>query len=106
MAKKRRRVLKIARRRRFAKARSAVSRSRIFGGKHKDLIDGALAGVAVAIIPDNIPYGDDIAVLGVGIFRNNQTLKVLGAMGIIGKLANNAMSGNLLGGTSGGPTYL
>lgn len=71
------------------------SRSRGGGGSFKPIIDGFIAGAGANLIKRfiNIPYADDIVVLGVGYFRKNDTLKTIGAMGL---------SGDLLGGFGGG----
>lgn len=67
------------------------SRARGGGGSFKPVIDGLIAGAGATLIRKfvNIPFADDLAVLGVGYFRNNQTLKTIGGMGL---------SGDLLGG--------
>ena len=60
--------------------RRAVSRARSFGGGHKQVIDGVLAGAAGSFLNGKIPYASPLANIGIGYFRNNSTLKTLGAM--------------------------
>ena len=72
----------IYRNRRAAPRRRRASSS---GGGTKQIIDGVIAGVGMSLarkfLP-NIPFIDDAAVLGVGYFRKNSTLKIIGGMGI------------------------
>lgn len=75
-------------------------RARGGGGSFKPVIDGMLAGAGANLIKRfvNVPFADDIAVLGVGYFRNNNTLKTIGGMGLAGDL----LGGFGLGGSNGG----
>lgn len=59
------------------------------------LIAGALAGAVQGYL--GVPYGDDIAILGYGLFTNNKTLQTIGAIG----LGNDLVSG-FTGGMNGG----
>ena len=67
------------------RAKKVYRRARTGGGSQKQVIDGVLAGVGMSLarkfLP-NIPFIDDAAVLGIGYFRNNPTLKIIGAMGV------------------------
>lgn len=55
------------------------------GGNTKQIIDGVIAGVGLGLarkfLP-NTPFVDDAVVLGVGFFRKNPTLKIIGGMGL------------------------
>lgn len=77
-----------------------VRRARSAGGSNKAIIDGLLAGAAASLIKRfvNFPFADDAALLGVGYFRNNNTLKTLGGVGLASDLIGNIG----LGGTNGG----
>jgi len=70
------------------RTKKVYRRARTSGGKYKDVIDGVLAGAGSILIKKyiNIPFADDLALLGVGYFRRNPTLKVLGGVGIAGDL--------------------
>ncbi|PNX49552.1 MAG: hypothetical protein BV456_08830 [Thermoplasmata archaeon M8B2D] len=82
------------------RTRTIVRRARGGGGGFKPVIDGLIAGAGAKIIRSfvNVPFADDIAVLGVGYFRRNDTLKTIGGMGLAGDL----LSGFGMGGDSGG----
>ena len=62
----------------------------------KPIIDGLLAGAGAGLIKNfvNFPMADDLALLGVGYFRKNNTLKTLGAIGLAGDLLNFSGIGN------------
>ena len=88
----------MARRRKYrykTRTRTVYRKARSGGGSLKPIIDGVLAGAGATLIRKfvNFPYVDDLAVLGVGYFRNNNTLKTIGAMGL---------GSDLLGGMNGG----
>lgn len=74
----------MARRKRSYASRRPRRRSSSGGGT-KQILDGVLAGTAMSLarkfLP-NTPFVDDAAVLGVGYFRKNQTLKIIGGMGL------------------------
>jgi len=82
------------------KTRTIYRKARSGGGSFKPIIDGVLAGAGATLIKRfvNVPFADDLAVLGVGYFRNNTTLKVLGGMGLAGDL----LGGMGMNGTNGG----
>jgi len=94
------RVVSVARRRRSY--RRYAGRARRFGGKFrggggnfKDILDGAIVGVAQTAIPDMIPMQDPLIAIGVGWFRRNPTLKVIGGMQL------GAALGGMIGGGTG-----
>ena len=63
-----------------SRPRRYVRKARSFGGGHKQVIDGVLAGAAGSFLNGKIPYASPLANIGIGYFRNNSTLKTLGAM--------------------------
>lgn len=66
----------------------------------KPIIDGVLAGAGGSLASKYIgAYGQPIATLGIGYFRNNPTLKTLGAIQI-GNILVSSFVGN--GGSNGG----
>lgn len=85
---------------RYYRAKRYYRRARSGGGSFKPIIDGLLAGAGASLIKKyvNVPFADDIAVLGVGYFRKNDTLKTIGGMGLSGDL----LGGLGIGSTSGG----
>ena len=93
--KRKSRGVKMARRRRsYTRARKYVRRARTGGGGVKPIIDGALAGAGGLLATKYIgAYGQPIATLGVGYFRNNNTLKTLGAMQIGAILVSSFVGG-------------
>ena len=61
----------------------------------KPIIDGVLAGAGGSLATKYIgAYGQPVATLGVGYFRNNATLKTLGAMQIGTILVSSFTGGN------------
>jgi hypothetical protein len=93
-APKKRKVRTMARRRSYKKY---YRKARTFGGGMKPVIDGLLVGAATGFLRGKIPYADPIATLGIGYFRNNATLKVLGGVEL-----GEALLGNFFGGGNGG----
>jgi hypothetical protein len=90
-APKRKRVYKMARRKKYYRyARSG-------GGKMKQVIDGVLVGAGTQFLNGKIPYSQPLVTLGVGIFRNNSTLKTLGGVQL-----GSALLGGVFGGNGGG----
>ena len=98
----------MARRRRtrryYPKARRVYSRARTgfgAGGITGNLIDGILVGAVQNIIPNDAlgGFGDAIVPLGVGWFRKNQTLQVIGGYQLGLKLAG------MLTGVKGGSGF-
>lgn len=81
------------------RTRTIVRRSRSSGGKYKGLIDGILAGAGATLIKKyvNVPFADDLAIMGVGIWRKNSTLTTIGAIGLGSDLV-----GVMPGGTTNG----
>jgi len=63
----------------------------------KPIIDGLIVGVGSSFLRGKIPYADPIVTLGVGYFRNNATLKTLGAVEL-----GQALLGGALGGATEG----
>jgi len=61
------------------------------------LIAGAVSGLATRYL--NIPFVDDIAILGYGMFSNNKTLQTIGAIGLGNDLVNRFAPG--MGGNGG-----
>lgn len=82
------------------RARKTYRRARGGGGKYKGVIDGVLAGAAASMIKKyvNFPFIDDLTLMGVGIFRKNQTLVTLGAVGLGSDLLGIAPGGQKNGG--------
>lgn len=77
----------MARRRSY---RKVYRKARSGGGSYKPIIDGVLAGAAGGFASNYLGgYGQPIATLGIGYFRNNTTLKTLGAMQVGALLASN-----------------
>jgi len=68
------------------------------------LIKGIIAGAGATMIKKylNVPFADDLAVLGVGYFMKDNTLKTIGAVGLGSDLAG-TFTGN---GTNGGGQYI
>lgn len=108
MAKRRRKKTYAARRPRrrvytVARRRRSYRRARTGGGKFKPVIDGALAGIAATAakkFAPGIPFVDDLALIGVGIFRKNNAVTTIGAIG----LGSDLIAG--LGGNSGTGGYI
>ena len=63
---------------------SKAGMSRVTG----NVIDGVLTGVAQSLIPNNIPFADELAPIAVGWFRKNDTLMTLGGYSLGMKLAS------------------
>jgi hypothetical protein len=80
------------------RTRTIVKRARSGGGSMKPLLDGLIVGVASGFLRGKIPYADAITTLGVGYFRNNATLKTLGAV----QLGQSLLGGVFGGGSNGG----
>jgi len=66
------------------------------------LIKGIIAGAGANLIKKyvNVPFADDLAVLGVGYFMKDKTLKTIGAVGLGSDLTSLFPGGN--GGGNGG----
>ena len=94
-ARKRTARRKTTKKRRYnmARRKKYYRRARYGGGKYKPMIDGLLAGAIERFAGQYIPVPGAVK-LGVGIFRNNQTLTTLGAL----QLVNSFMGGNGNGG--------
>jgi hypothetical protein len=70
----------------YRKARGAYSRRSV--GGTKQILDGVLAGVGGQLAGKYVGgWGAPIATLGVGMFRNNTTLKTIGGLEIGGMIA-------------------
>jgi len=67
------------------------------------LIKGIIAGAGANLIRQyvNVPFADDLAVLGVGYFMKDKTLKTIGAVGLGSDLV-----GLLPGGSGGNGGYI
>jgi len=89
-----RKVRPMARRRSYKRT---YRRARSFGGGMKPVIDGLMVGAAAGFLRGKVPYADPIATLGIGYFRNNATLKVLGGVEL-----GEALLGGMFGGGNGG----
>lgn len=88
----------MARRRRSY--RKAYSRARTGGGSMKPIIDGLIVGAAGGFLNGKIPFSGPLVSLGVGYFRNNNTLKTIGAIQL-----GQALLGGMGGGSNGGTVY-
>lgn len=95
--------------RRIRRARRIYRRARRSGYKSRkaginrvagNVVDGVLTGVAQSVIPDSIPFADELAPIGVGWFRKNDTLMTLGGYSLGTKLASMITGG--FGGNSTG----
>ena len=66
----------------------------------KPIIDGILAGVGASLVKKytNLPFADDLVMLGVGYFRKNPTLKTIGAIGLGSDLIGVFPGGQMNGG--------
>jgi len=84
------------------RTKTIYRRARSAGGSMKPIIDGALGGIVGAVANKYMPgWGGGLGLLGVGYFRNNSTLKVMGgvqvglkAAGMIPFLGTNGTTGN------------
>jgi len=87
------------------RTRRYVSRARSFGGGFKQELDGMMAGAAAAAVTKftNMPYVDDLAVIAIGKFRKNNTLKTIGGLSLGSDLAASFLGGK--GGTNFGGVY-
>jgi len=67
------------------------------------LMKGIIAGAGASVIKKylNVPFADDLAVLGVGYFMKDKTLQTIGAVGLGSDLA-----GLMPGGSGGNGGYL
>lgn len=88
----------MARRRSYKKV---YRRARTGGGSFKPMIDGLIVGAAGGFLRGKIPYSDALVALGVGYFRNNTTLKTIGAMEL-----GQALTSGMAGGNGNGGGYL
>jgi uncharacterized membrane protein (UPF0136 family) len=61
----------------------------------KNILDGAIVGVATTMLPDYLPMQDALITTGVGWFRKNPTLTVLGGIQL-----GSQLSGMLTGGSN------
>jgi len=67
------------------------------------LIKGIIAGAGASMISKyvNFPFADDLAVLGVGYFLKDKTLKTIGAVGLgsdlVGMFPGGQSNGGYLG---------
>jgi hypothetical protein len=95
---KKRRKKPMAKTRYRTRYKKVYRKARSGGGSFKPIIDGLIVGVASNFLRGKIPYADAITTLGVGYFRNNTTLKTLGAI----ELGQSLISGFGLGGSNGG----
>lgn len=89
-------------RRYYPRAKRAYRRAR-GGGKNviiKNVIDGVLVGAVQGMVPSNAlwGYGDALVPIGVGWFRKNPTLQVIGGYQLGLKIASGFAQG---GGTVG-----
>jgi len=91
------------RRRSYTRSRKVYRRARTGGGSFKPIIDGIIVGAAGSFLRGRIPYSDALIPLGVGYFRNNTTLKTIGAMnlgqqllGTVGVGGSNGSNGGYL----------
>ncbi len=77
------------------------ARSAIGGINTNAMMKGVIAGAGATLIKKyiNVPYADDLAVLGVGIFMKDKTLQTIGAVGLGSDLVSGFTGGN--GGTGG-----
>lgn len=92
-----------ARTRYRTRVKTVYKKSRGGGGSMKPIIDGLMAGAGANLLSKyvNIPMADDLAILGVGYFRNNATLKTIGALGLGSDLVSMGLGGqtkNVYGG--------
>ena len=86
--------------RRYRRARPYFARARGRkggggGSVTKNVIDGAIVGIAQTALPDVIPLQDSLICLGVGWFRRNPTLTTLGGVQL------GAQLGGMIGGVTG-----
>ena len=90
---------------RYIRSRPKRRRRSTGGGGKKDIIDGLIAGAAATLIKKyiNVPFADDAAMLAVGYFRHNTTLKTIGAIGLGSDLVGSIPA---IGGVGGGVQYL
>jgi len=93
-------------RRRTTTRRRTSSTRRTYKRRRNDmktnaLMKGIIAGAGATLIKKyvNVPFADDLAVLGVGYFMKDKTLQTIGAVGLGSDLANMAPGGN--GGVGG-----
>lgn len=91
-----RRSKPMARRRSY---RKVYRRARTSGGSFKPIIDGVIAGAAGQLAGKYLGnMGHPIATLGIGYFRNNTTLKTIGAQNLGAMLVSQFTGGNVGGG--------
>lgn len=71
--------------------------------KTNALMKGIIAGAGASVIKKyvNVPFADDLAVLGVGYFMKDKTLQTIGAVGLGSDLAGFMPGGNGNGGYIG-----
>lgn len=88
--------------RKMARRRKTYRRYSRRASGFNPIIKGIIAGAGASLIKKyvNIPFADDLAVLGVGYFMKDNTLKTIGAVGI----GSDIVSG--MGGTNGGGGYI
>lgn len=94
----------MARRGRKKTFRTYARRARSFGGGKssvtKNILDGAIVGIANTALPKFIPMQEPLVTLGVGWFRKNPTLATLGGVQLGAALGS--MVGGGLGQLTGG----
>lgn len=97
---------KAAPKRRYTMARRRSYRRsarRAVGGINTNAImKGIIAGAGATVIKKfiNVPFADDLAVLGVGVFMKDKTLQTIGAVGLGSDLVG--QFGGAIGGAGGG----
>ena len=86
----------------YRRARPYVRRARSAGGTgNKPIIDGFIAGLGAEVGQKFLgQYGAPAAILGVGIFRRNATLKTIGSMQL------GSIVGEMIPGIAGGGSAL
>lgn len=83
--------------RRYAhKARSWSGGRKLGSPNMKNVIDGAIVGIANSALPQVLPAQDGLVTLGVGWFRRNPTLTTLGGIQV-GAALGSMMAGGLGG---------
>jgi len=78
----------MARKRKYSRRSSSIVINKLLSG----IVGGAAATVVRQKV--NMPYVDDLALMAVGYFMKNSTLKTIGAVGLGSDLASSLTGGN------------
>jgi len=85
-----------------------AARRAVGGINTNAIMKGVIAGAGATVIKKfiNVPFADDLAVLGVGVFMKDKTLQTIGAVGLGSDLVGQFGGAIGLNGGAGGGGYI